>query len=533
MNPLVLIWTASLLGAVLFFTSGYLLQRSKQARRHPELETLRATVQSLQDTDSRHVQHIAELERLRDSELAQHAQELARIRGELEARQVREHEYAQRLAQAEHSARQLMAQKEHLERELHQRQAASPELSRARERVQELESALRAEAQNSQRSQRELTQARTEHKQLSVQITTLRTALAAAQAETKALEQRAASLASEKTADESQALSTARAECIRLRQRLESAEKARGQLAELKQETLRLQHQLGQAEQARRASQQQFEQRSLEAERLQREVGTAIERIQRLEAELKTAQGTAERLSGQLPAVRNEAAIEYRDQLEGLQKEIREQQLRNRMLTDRVAELQSYAEQNAALKNERDYFNQELSRLKQVQGSQSNATTATASLDTVREARRPIPITQSGTTRRVDSEETVESSLERHLLRLVNREPGITAVLSDDNGFPVAGVGPEPTQEGVSVLTSLAQELATRAVEFVDLDPIKQMELVDEAGRALRVRFFTWQDQGQDHNLALGCLGASHIQPNMDEEQIVTGFPSILLASSA
>jgi len=530
MNPLVLIWAASLFGAALFFGSGYLLQRGRQGREHPEVDALRATVASLQSSNSQQLRRIAELEEAQASERAQHARELTKVRGELEARQAREQQYAQGLARAEHDARLLLTQKEQLERALSQRQGSSSEVSGLRHRVQQLEAALQAESQNGQKAQRELTRARAEHKQLSAQITSLRTALAAAQAQTKALEQQAASLASDEAAEASEELSAAKAECARLRHRLESAEKARGQLSELKQETLKLQQELARAEQARSDSQHKLEQRARDTERLEREVASATDRVQRLEKELKAAQGTAERLSGQLPAVRNEAESEYREQLETLQKEVREQQLRNRMLTDRITELQSYAEQNAALKSERDYFNQELSRLKQTQESQSNAA---PSVERLREVRRPIPITQSGTTRRVDSEDTLESSLERHLLRLVNREPGITAVLSDDNGFPVAGVGPYSTQEAVSVMTSLAQELATRAVEFVDLDPIKQMELVDQTGRALRVRFFTWQDHGQDHNLALGCLGASHIQPSADEEQIVSGFPSILLASSA
>jgi hypothetical protein len=76
------------------------------------------------------------------------------------------------------------------------------------------------------------------------------------------------------------------------------------------------------------------------------------------------------------------------------------------------------------------------------------------------------------------------------------------------------------------VLTSLAQELATRAGEFIDLDAVKQMELVDARGKALRVRFFTWQEQP----LALGCVGVSHLRPNSDEEQVVNGFPRVLMA---
>jgi hypothetical protein len=115
------------------------------------------------------------------------------------------------------------------------------------------------------------------------------------------------------------------------------------------------------------------------------------------------------------------------------------------------------------------------------------------------------------------------------LYRLVKGEPGVTAVLSDENGFPVAGVGPEHLQEGVSVLTSVAQELASRATEFLNFDFIKQLEMVDASGRAVRVRFFTWQQQP----LALGCVGTSHLKPNVLEEQVVEEFPHVLLAAAS
>jgi hypothetical protein len=114
--------------------------------------------------------------------------------------------------------------------------------------------------------------------------------------------------------------------------------------------------------------------------------------------------------------------------------------------------------------------------------------------------------------------------LKLHLGGLLAREPGLIAVLSDDNGFPVAGVGTDQQQEGVSVLTSLAQELAFRVKEFVDLERIERMELADVAGRSLRIRFFDWET----HPIALACLGKRSLAANPEEERVVAAFPKLL-----
>ena len=74
------------------------------------------------------------------------------------------------------------------------------------------------------------------------------------------------------------------------------------------------------------------------------------------------------------------------------------------------------------------------------------------------------------------------------------------------------------------MLTSLAQELAFRVKEFVDLERIERMELADGAGRAIRIRFFDWESQA----LALGCLGKRSLVVNPDEERVVAAFPNRL-----
>ena len=225
--------------------------------------------------------------------------------------------------------------------------------------------------------------------------------------------------------------------------------------------------------------------------------------------------------------------LAQREQIGALERDQRDLQIRNRMLQSRVGELEHYADDNTSLREQCELLQSEVARLTRAQAQTQLVATPASNVEDLTSRRsegQQRASNTSGTSLRVEpSGQTLESHLVNHLNQLVRLEPGITAVLSDDNGFPVVGVGPEGVQEGVCVLTSLAQELATRAVDFVDLERIRQMELVDQAGRALRVRFFTWQDQ----DLALGCLGASHLQPNLHEERVVTDFPNVLLQASS
>jgi hypothetical protein len=246
-------------------------------------------------------------------------------------------------------------------------------------------------------------------------------------------------------------------------------------------------------------------------------------RSRELEHELGEAKHTVERLQAQLESQTKGSNRALSDDVKRLNEEQQERTLRVKMLTHRVAELETYAEQNAALRGERDALLQELEVVK---SSRVEAVVPPvprqAEVDRVGMATLSRP-SDSGTRRR-ESEGTLESSLKQHLTGLMTVEPGLVVVLSDDNGFPVAGVGSDQEQEGVSVLTSLAQQLAVRAKEFVDLERIERMELADASGRALRVRFFDWEAQP----LALGCLGKRSLVPNQHEELVVTTFPQIL-----
>jgi len=253
----------------------------------------------------------------------------------------------------------------------------------------------------------------------------------------------------------------------------------------------------------------------------------ALEDKQRgVERELARAKDDLERLSAQLAARVDTRERAHQNELLELGEQQRERTLRVKLLTERVAQLESYADENATLRGERDALKREVDRLRRAARESLAPPPAPAREAAPASVTQLSPrLNQTGTTRRMpEAEHTLEASLKLHLGNLLAREPGLIAVLSDDNGFPVAGVGTDQQQEGVSVLTSLAQELAFRVKEFVDLERIERMELADVAGRSLRIRFFDWET----HPIALACLGKRSLAANPEEERVVAAFPKLL-----
>jgi hypothetical protein len=300
-------------------------------------------------------------------------------------------------------------------------------------------------------------------------------------------------------------LSEVRAHAEEARTRLAEAQDAAALVPALRKRVADMEH--AQATRARTTQVLEDKQRALE-----RELARAREDLERLAAQLAARVDTRERA--------------HQQELSELGEQQRERSLRVKLLTERVGQLEAYADENATLRGERDALRREVDRLRRAARESLPPPPAPA-----RDAA-PASVTQlttrlvqSAATRRMpEGEHTLEASLKLHLASLLAREPGLIAVLSDDDGFPVAGVGTDQQQEGVSVLTSLAQELAFRVKEFVDLERIERMELADVAGRALRIRFFDWET----HPIALSCLGKRSLATNPEEERVVAAFPKLL-----
>jgi outer membrane murein-binding lipoprotein Lpp len=207
-----------------------------------------------------------------------------------------------------------------------------------------------------------------------------------------------------------------------------------------------------------------------------------------------------------------------REELERIKGEQRERNAGRRSLLDQVARLEQAATENVLLKKERDSLASELSRRDSTLPGEAVARSAPPQSGFVLPAAHPRLIS-AGEAR----DDTLAGILERQLSMLGAREPGVTAVLSDEQGLPLVGTGTESDQEGVSVLTSLVQDLSQRAHDLVGLDRVVLMEMVGTSGRALRVRFFEWDEQP----LALGYLGARRLAQSDDEERMVSTFPKL------
>lgn len=250
------------------------------------------------------------------------------------------------------------------------------------------------------------------------------------------------------------------------------------------------------------------------------------QQLRALERELARARRELGHVDAQLAASVSTQRLALEADLDRLKQELRGRNQRVEVLTERVAELSAHAEESSVLRTERDTLRRELERLTRSPEAVTPppaVPTARVQLDRVGMATITRP-SQSGTRRVREPENTLEARLTRNLSGLIAREPAVVAVLSDENGFPVAAVGSDQQQEGVSLLASLAQELALRVKEFVDLDRIERLELADATGRALRVRLFDWETQP----LALACLGKRSLIANPDEELVVTAFPTLL-----
>jgi hypothetical protein len=206
---------------------------------------------------------------------------------------------------------------------------------------------------------------------------------------------------------------------------------------------------------------------------------------------------------------------------------------RARELSERLTLLEQSATENVLLKKQRDALTTELRRMRedQVRASQLPPLTAAApTSDFILPASSQREVKNSGVAPRMWQEhETLAGMLERQLALLVEHEPGVTAVLCDEQGLPLVGTGPERDQECVSVLTSLAHELSHRARDLVGLGSVELMEMVDSGGRALRVRFFDWEDQP----MALGYVGRPQLVQSDDEARMVSTFPKLRVARSA
>jgi hypothetical protein len=331
--------------------------------------------------------------------------------------------------------------------------------------------------------------------------------------------------AEQSAAELSDALSQARAECLRLDKELRRHSHSTGRAAALEHENAQLVAQVrARALSSTEAEVMELREKLERAEARAREVSAELREqksadrspaVQRQLAELRqriaeTAKARAHwesRARSMETTSVSQGAVEAANsaltlEVQRLERTARDRAARIRSLSERVQELERSASENAVLQKQRDSL-------------------------TVPSERE---VKHSGIAPRMwAQDETLGAMLSSQVSLLASLEPGATAVLSDEQGFPLVGTGSDEDQEAVSALTALSQELAGRARSLVGLGRVELMEMVDSGGRALRVRFFDWDDQP----LALGYLGRPHLAESEGEARMVSTFPMRRAARSA
>ena len=330
------------------------------------------------------------------------------------------------------------------------------------------------------------------------------------------------------------ALAAQTSHAVHLEQRVQSAEqssltlsdalaRSRGESARLDGE---LRRQIGEAERAAaRANELEAKLHSERTRGLTPEARQQLNELRRRIGETARArehwQSQANDLRLESARAENAANLEkaaLREELERIKGEQRERNAGRRSLLDQVARLEQAAKENVLLRKERDSLASELSRKQDsLRPGEAVARSAPPQSGFV------LPAAPHWAGASAKQGDTLAGILERQLSMLGASEAGVTAVLSDEQGLPLVGTGTESDQEGVSVLTSLVQDLSQRAHDLVGLDRVVLMEMVGTSGRALRVRFFEWDEQP----LALGYLGARRLAQNDDEERMVSTFPKL------
>jgi len=245
----------------------------------------------------------------------------------------------------------------------------------------------------------------------------------------------------------------------------------------------------------------------LRAAELERTVG----RLQHtVDAEAARARGLQEELGT------------MRGSLEGAEQRTRKadraRELAERIVADRDAAVLALQRETAGLKTE----------ALRVRSLEQQVATLTSELATARAAAVPAaPVKhRKPSLAPAKREATVEASLSARLGTFADECGYDVVVLSDAQGLLLAGVGDEQTQGTVAALSSIAQELTTRAAEFVALRPVL-LEVTDDEGRTLRVRLFEWEQEP----LALASFGVRHTEPSQEEETVITVFPTLMAAS--
>lgn len=509
--------------------------RGEVDKLQAEVNRARAAASGPSPAEAQLRQEVADLrQRLASADQAAHA---------FQAERARAADLEQRLAAAMAQAAQAGAargddgQKHELERRLAeaqgQVQAAQAQLREARAQADQ----LRAQAQRAEQLAAENAQLKSRQggsDKLSAELATEKAKVAQLQGQVTALQKTA-----EGTSKLAQDLQAEKAKVRDLEQKLAAAAKGGGDSAKLTQELAaekakvqQLQSQVGTLQQA-----------ANEAVRAGAELATARAKVQDLENRIKAmpaaapaaAGGGAEldrlkteniRLNGEVDLLKR-SAISPRD-LEAAQKKAADAAIRVRLLEQRAAELDYYANENSDLRRRLDELEAIAIEAKQMRRriidleAQAFAMTAARSLDKAPPSQAPIsqaPVSFRSTDKRL------ETLLEEGMQALIREETGGRAVvLADTRGLVIAAAGEARYQNELAAASSVAADVSDRIRNLLPFSEAAILHMVDVNSVVMRTRWLRWQEE----TLALSVLGFRDEPPDPTEDKVIKSVARLM-----
>jgi len=415
--------------------------------------------------------------------------------------------------------------KQELERRLAeaqgQVQASQAQLREARAAADQ----LRAQAQKADQLAAENAQLKTRSggsDKLSAELATANAKVAQLTAQVQALQKTA-----EGTSKLAQDLQAEKAKVRDLEQKLAATAKGGGDGTKLQQDLAaertkiqQLQAQVGTLQQA-----------ANEAVRAAQDLANARAKVQELEGRLAKGGGGAsgpelDKLKNENNSLRGEIDILKRTAInpkehEEFKKKNNELTLRVRMLEQRAAELDYYANENSDLRRRLDELEAIALEAKQMRRriidleAQAFEMSAARSIEKAPPSQSPISVAPTSWR---NSDKRLENLLEEGMASLIREDTGGRAVvLADNRGLVIAAAGEARYQNELAAAASVASEVADRIRNLLPIAEAHIVHLVDVNNVVMRTRWLRWEDE----ILALSVLGFQDDAGNPTEDKVV------------
>jgi len=180
---------------------------------------------------------------------------------------------------------------------------------------------------------------------------------------------------------------------------------------------------------------------------------------------------------------RDDVEAALRHQVDALRRKERELLVKANLLSQRVRELRSYADENAALRSRLVDFDAALARA----GALQRRVKELEARDFAAEATAPTAAPASPP---VSAGASVGATLDDNLAAVLRAFGARVAVVADANGLLLGGAGDRSLQENLAAVAGFVLETAERAAEFLPLGSPHRVELQYAGGIQLSTRMF-------------------------------------------